>query len=559
MIGMGRVCVAEYLVRACAELGVRHFFGVDGANIETVFDAACGPVPRGGVGVRGVVAKHEFAAATMADGYARATGGLGVVAATSGGGAMNLVAGLAESFTSGVPVLALVGQPPRDHDGRGAFQDTSGLAGSIDAARLFAAVSRFCARVERAQDLPAHFAAAVEAALSGGPAVLLLPKDVQCADAGVVRRRSVSSSDASATPTGLSAVAAALRAVPATDTIVMIAGEQVRADDARGALRELAGVLGASVAVTPDSKDVYGPRDPGYCGVAGAMGHPELLDVVRSAELCVLVGTRLPLIARPSLGDIPIVSVGAQSPYVPAVHVSSSNLAASLSELSVMMRGTRSGPPVSDRRRHDRPRQTPSRLRPPVATGPGLRYQVVMETISELLPTGSAVFVDAGNTGAAAVHHLDLPLGGRFSLALGMGGMGYSFGAAIGSVFADRRPTYVIAGDGSFFMHGMEVHTAIEYALPITFVILNNNAHAMCVVRDRLYGRNHDNRNRFHSARLAEGMAAMFPGLDCHTVRGTPELRAVLSTPCVRGPRFVEIECDPDEIPPFAPFLAALG
>ena len=85
----------------------------------------------------GVVAKHEFSAVTMADGYARSTSGLGVVAATSGGGAMNLVAGLAESYTSRVPVLALVGQPPTALEGHGAFQDSSGRAGSIDAVRLF--------------------------------------------------------------------------------------------------------------------------------------------------------------------------------------------------------------------------------------------------------------------------------------------------------------------------------------------------------------------------------------------------------------------------------------
>jgi len=85
-------------------------FGVGGANIEDLYDAV--HATRGAV--RGVVAKHEFGAATMADGYARATGRLGVVAATSGGGAMNLVPWLAEAHASRVPMLALVGQPPTD-------------------------------------------------------------------------------------------------------------------------------------------------------------------------------------------------------------------------------------------------------------------------------------------------------------------------------------------------------------------------------------------------------------------------------------------------------------
>ncbi|MBS2079604.1 thiamine pyrophosphate-binding protein, partial [Mycobacterium tuberculosis] len=117
-------------------MGVDHIFGVDGANIEDVYDAAhfCPDIDA-------VLAKHEFSAATMADGYSRSGAGVGVVAATSGGGALNLVAGLGESLASRVPVLALVGQPARTMDGRGSFQDTSGANGSLNAEALFSAVS----------------------------------------------------------------------------------------------------------------------------------------------------------------------------------------------------------------------------------------------------------------------------------------------------------------------------------------------------------------------------------------------------------------------------------
>ncbi len=153
--------VVDYLVRVVADLGVRHIFGVDGANIEDLYDAVFDTAHD----LTAVVAKHEFGAATMADGYARSTGGFGVVAATSGGGAMNLVAGLAESFASRVPVLALVGQPPTASAGHGAFQDTSGRAGTIDAARVFGAITRYCARVEAAADLPEQ----VSRALGAGP------------------------------------------------------------------------------------------------------------------------------------------------------------------------------------------------------------------------------------------------------------------------------------------------------------------------------------------------------------------------------------------------------
>jgi acetolactate synthase-1/2/3 large subunit len=150
---------------------------------------------------------------------------------------MNLVAGLSESFTSRVPVLALVGQPPTDQEGRGAFQDSSGKAGTFDAASLFGQVSRYCGRVESARTLPAHLARAVEAARSGGPAVLLLPKDVQRASMGAEppfwSRPHLRVRD----EIGMREVRQALRAARDTGKITVIAGDQVARDDARAGLR----------------------------------------------------------------------------------------------------------------------------------------------------------------------------------------------------------------------------------------------------------------------------------------------------------------------------------
>ncbi len=117
--------VVDHIVDHLAAAGVDYIFGVDGANIEDLYDAA-----HFRDDITAVLAKHEFSAATMADGYSRVGAGpgrgLGVVMATSGGGSLNLVAGLGESLASRVPVLALVGQPPTAMDGRGSFQDTSG-------------------------------------------------------------------------------------------------------------------------------------------------------------------------------------------------------------------------------------------------------------------------------------------------------------------------------------------------------------------------------------------------------------------------------------------------
>lgn len=119
-----------------------------------------------------------------------------------------------------------------------------------------------------------------------------------------------------------------------------------------------------------------------------------------------------------------------------------------------------------------------------------------------------------------------------------------------------RRRTVVIAGDGSFFMHGMEIHTALQYRLPITFVLFDNHAHAMCVTREQLFYEDRYSYNRFGASRLGAGLAAMFPGLtavDVDAIDQLPEALAVALE--ADGPSVISVECSPDEIPPFAAFL----
>jgi acetolactate synthase I/II/III large subunit len=190
-----------------------------------------------------------------------------------------------------------------------------------------------------------------------------------------------------------------------------------------------------------------------------------------------------------------------------------------------------------------------------------------MTVLDAALPDGTDIVVDAGNIGASAIHHLPARRDGRFIVALGMGGMGYSFGAGVGMAFGRgmsaraksvdlKRRTVVIAGDGSFFMHGMEIHTALQYRLPVTFLLFDNHAHAMCVTREQLFYDDLYSYNRFGPSRLGAGLAAMFPGLSSVDVDDIGDLPAVLRAALdVDGPSVVAVECSADEIPPFANFL----
>lgn len=538
--------VVDRIIDRLARHGVRHIFGVDGANIEDLYDAA-----HFSADITAVLAKHEFSAATMADGYRRGGAGLGVVAATSGGGSLNLVAALGESLTSRIPVLALVGQPPATMDGRGSFQDTSGLGGALDAEALFSAVSVYCRRVMDAGTIDTALTEAL-AATRRGPAVLLLPKDVQ------QKRFDVDADDPCVVPSNVvigdpAPIVAQLR--QARGPVTIIAGEQVARDDARDELERLRAILRARVATVPDAKDVSGAPGLGSSsalGVTGVMGHPGVADVIADSAVCVLVGTRLPATARAGLdgvlAQVPVLSLGAEQPYPPSLHVHTDDLRESLTMLNAAL----SGPlrvTVPERIPH-------AELNPPVHHGDGIRYRDAIAALDRALPDGADIVVDAGNTGAAAIHYLPVRRGGRFVVALGMGGMGYSFGAGIGMCFGRSRRTVIIAGDGSFFMHGLELHTAIQYQLPVTVVLFNNNAHAMCVTREQLFYRDLYSYNRFAPSKLGAGLAAMFPGLpsvDIADIDGLP--KALHSALNAEGPSVVSIECSADEIPPFAPFL----
>jgi acetolactate synthase-1/2/3 large subunit len=126
--------------------------------------------------------------------------------------------------------------------------------------------------------------------------------------------------------------------------------------------------------------------------------------------------------------------------------------------------------------------------------------------------------------------------------------------------FHRGRRTVVIAGDGSFFMHGMEIHTAVQYRLPITFCLFDNHAHAMCVTREQLFYGDRYSYNRFGPSRLGAGLAAMFPGLAAIDVDDIDRLPGALSVALDRdGPAVVAVSCSPDEIPPFAAFLTSKG
>jgi acetolactate synthase-1/2/3 large subunit len=547
---LNTVFVSDFIVERLVQLGVQHVFGVGGANIEDMFAA----VQRRRPEIRALICKHEHAAGTAADAYARLRG-LGAVMVTSGGGAMNLVHALAEARASQVPVLAIVGEPPSALQGKGAFQDTSGKGDTVDAQAVFQAAAGHCTRVACAPDLPAALERALVATrgVRRGPAVLLLAKELQTAAVSEVEAQSAVQPVVAARAPDAAAVRSA-REWLNLRPIVILAGAEVARAGAQRELAELAELLDATVATAPDARDAFDNRDPRFLGVSGAMGHPAVARALVGAELVLVAGSALPMLARQGLEAIlsakRLLSLGSQRPLIAHARWLSveGELLLSLRALLVTLGSARRAPST-----------TLPPLAAPTAVVPEqvlLGSAGVLQAVDRSAREGEIVLVDAGNTGASAVHHVRAPRGGHWLIAMGMAGMGYTFGAAIGAALATGKRCIVIAGDGAFFMHGMEIHTAVEHVLPITYVLLNNRAHGMCLVRERLLLGENAGYNAFSCrAHLGAGLAAMFPGLnawDCQT-RAELDHAFARASECA-GPAVICVELREVEIPPFTLF-----
>ena len=564
--GMTRT-VADIIIEHARALGVSTIFGVHGANVEHLFDAAVRAA-----GITPVVAKHEFAAGAMADGTARISGGYGTVLTTSGGGALNVLPALAEAYDSRVPVLAVIGTPPTPLVGSGAFQDMANPPDTIDLAAALAGVVGACEVISSGADI-GDALGRIDAVLAARrPAALLVARDVQAENAVVVEDPDCVPARASVVPrSDLAVLARRLLTMGQSGASVVIwVGEEASMAQAGDEIDALAELLGAVTVAAPGGRDAIVDADR-CAGVTGVMGHPSARGAVRTADLVLAIGTRMSMTDRAGLDALlaerPVVYLGTHELRCPAVESAPGTQWIRCADLRETVRWLSKDLRSLGARSVAAPTVTRQPLVSP-GTDRELSLPAVIDIVGASLPLRGSVFADAGNTGAAAVHHL--PFGrGRFVVALGMGGMGYAIAAGVGQAIASmtqprRARTTVIAGDGAFMMHGMEIHTAVEYGAPITLIVLNNDAHGMCITREHLFFPDtpppvHTQRslNRFRHTDFAAGLTAMFPCLDVRAVTTSESLAAACADllDADAGPNCIVVDVDPDEIPPFAPFL----
>ncbi len=476
-------CGAELLRQALVAPGVTTIFGLPGGANLPIYQY----LPR--FPLRHVLVRHEQGAAHMADGYARAGGGVGVCLATSGPGALNLITGLATAHFDSVPVVAITGQVPTHQIGTDAFQESDVIGSSLS-------VTKHSYQIHDARELPGVVAEAFHVAVTGRPGVVLVdvPKDVQQAlvanPLGAIRRARAHRAPPPPDPSLLDRAAAAL---VRAERPVILAGRGVAIAGAEDALRRLAEALDAPVGTTLLGTGVFPSSHPLALGLVGFMGTGACNRAVTDCDTLLMVGMRADDRVTCRLEDFAprataVVHVNIDPAELGKTVQADCQIVGDARAVLEALGGQVPARPrpawreqVADwRRRHPLRYPHNGRLQP---------QQALAELYARRRPQDITVAdVGLNQIWAATGWTGDEP--GQFLNSGGQGTMGFAFPAALGAQAArpDRR-VFCVTGEGGFVMTAQELATAVDASLPVKVLILNN--HSLGMVRqfqDDFYG-----------------------------------------------------------------------
>lgn len=494
---------AEAVVRVLVEQGVEVVFGIPGGAVLPLYDALYGAP------IRHVLARHEQGAALAADGYARASGRVGVCIATSGPGATNLITGLATSYLDSVPVVAVTGNVGRAFLGTDAFQEADTFGVSMP-------VTKHNYLVLDPEELPAVLREAFAVAASGrpGPVLVDIPKDVFTATISPRAwdrplRRSVSCFGHSAADSGTGLarptppgrwhprphdaerLEEAARLIARARRPVLYAGGGVIVAGAAEALRQL-----AEGAVLPTTTTLMAlgamPGDhPLFLGMPGMHGTYAANMALTETDCLIAVGARFDDRVTGRVSDFApeaaIIHIDVDAAELGKVKAPRVAIAAGAREgLEALGAALGRVPPDAwaDRspwleRVNGWKRAHPYRYDRGLARRE-LLPQAVIEELERATGGDALVVTGVGQhqMWAAMFYRYRWPR--QFLTSGGLGTMGYGLPAALGAQLArpDAR-VLCIDGDGSFQMNVQELSTLAELGLPVKVFIINNRAHGM--------------------------------------------------------------------------------
>lgn len=460
---------AQIVVEALMKQGVEVIFGFPGGSVIPLYDVLYGTNQ-----IKHILTRHEQAAAHAADGYARATGKVGVCVATSGPGATNLVTGIATAFMDSIPVVALTGQVPTGMIGNDAFQEANitGITYSI---------AKHNYLVKDTRDLARTLKEAFYLAGTGrkGPVLVDLPKDVLTSKTEASYPKQVKIRSYSPNYKGNpKQIERAAKVINEAQRPVIYAGGGVVSSGASKELIQFAHHTNIPVTTTLMGLGAFPQDDPLSLDMLGMHGTRYANYAVQESDLLIAVGARFDDRITGKLSEF--------APHAKIIHLDIDPTAISknvrvdipivadakdvLSQLTLSVKkGTRC------REWHRRIQDWKEKHPLKYDVKGGLKPQFIVEKIYEATKGDAIIATEVGQNQMWAAQYYRFTKPRTFISSGGLGTMGYGFPASIGAqIGCPDRVVFDIAGDGSFQMNIQELATVVNYNVPVKVAILNN-------------------------------------------------------------------------------------
>lgn len=559
----GQTTAVQRLVRQLEQEGVTHVFGIPGGPLmpfyEAMFDNG---------NIRPIIAKHEEGAAFMADGYARASGRMGVCCATTGPGATNALTGVVCAQRDSIPLMLITAQVAMRVFGQGAAQESS--VQGLDIVELYRSATKASLLLLSPERMEQTTQFLLRRALTGrtGAVHLSLPADLmkRPAPPAAIPNHAYRTDGRCFSR---DSVKAACERLARARKPAILAGYGVNLARAWPQLQKLAERLRIPVATTPKAKGAFPEDHLLSLGVFGFAGSPQAdaYFLADDVDVLVVVGSSLGELAthcwnpavQPSESliqiDIDPTEIGKNYP-VDVGMVGDAGAVLTEMRFEVERQLQRIEQPDLEQRdrmiaqlkeKHCRFVETEGFE----DTSAPLKPQRLVRAIERAMPEDGLLFVDIGNVMAWAIHYYQVRQPGSFHINLGMASMGHAVAASIGAKLAvPDRPVVALVGDAAFAMNGMEVHAAVEADVPVVWVVMNNGGHGMVSHGERLQFKGKFQTGKFHTplniAKLAEGMGARAHRIEDPADFPEAFAQALASEELV----VLDVQTDPDGMPP---------
>ena len=458
---------ARILIEELIRQGVDTVFGYPGGAVLNIYDELYQSRDR----IHHVLTAHEQGAAHAADGYARASGKVGVVIATSGPGATNLVTGIANAYLDSVPLVAITGNVATEALGRDSFQE-------VDIVSITQPVVKHNFMVKDVSELEQTMKEAFLIANSGrkGPVLIDIPKDVQvneCEYGIAVLPKMPEKAELPYDEEGV------IQLLNSAKKPFIYAGGGVIACGGEDYLRTLAEKLNAPVALSMMGRTAFPDSHPLSLGLVGMHGSYQAAKVQSECDLMLAVGVRF--------SDRATGNLSAYTKNCKIIHVDidkaelGKNLSPDFSVQSDVKKWMKAVlPKLKERKNPEWWREIESYKKVNIPEKGSFHPRNILETLRRFTKDDTVVATDVGQHQMWTAQYYRFEKPGTFLTSGGLGTMGYGLGAAIGACLAkNKEETVLISSDGSFSMNCNELCTAVKEGLPITIVLLNNQVLGM--------------------------------------------------------------------------------